>query len=155
MASYVMIRVDTQSPTIAIYAPDYTTKETYNQITVESDEPLDTYQDIYLIDNLGTRHDFVFQRESSTKYVGYIQLATVPVGLHTFYARMRDEVRNYSELVSSVIEVRPSLDGTDGNLIKTIVRDEVLIPIKVQAIEKKRHVESEQRKVKIEDAKVE
>lgn len=153
MASFVRIEIDTKAPNIGLYAPEFTTRETYNQVTVESDEELDTYQEIYLIDSLGVRHDFVFQRDSNRRYVGLIQLANVPIGLHTLYARMRDEVRNYSNLVSKVIEVRPSSGVRSEDAIYSIVRDAVVVNVKIKSEETNRKVKSEQRKVKVKDIK--
>lgn len=110
MASYVILGFDTTPPQLQVYAPRYTTNETLNTITIESNEPLGEYQDIYIIDNSGTRHNLTFQRVTSRQYVGNIILNFVPNGIVSLYARMKDDVDNFSNVVTTVIEVRTGLD---------------------------------------------
>lgn len=105
MASFIEVHLDTTAPTIQIYAPSYTTKEAINRIIIESNEKLDNYQEIYVIDSRGERYNYNFFHESDNIFIGQIQFMNL-IGIVTIYARMKDEVGNLSNLVSKSIEVK-------------------------------------------------
>jgi hypothetical protein len=112
--SYVVLDIDTSNPIISIYAPSYTTPDILNLITVEASEPLDVYQDIYVIDSENVRHDYTFFKEDDNTYIGKIRFNNLPVGVHTMYARVRDEVYNYSNTAMTTFEIKESL--SKGNV---------------------------------------
>jgi hypothetical protein len=114
MSSYVILELDTTPPIIEMYAPRYTTSDTVNVITIESNESLAEYQDIYVIDANGDRHDFTFYRESNTEYVGAVRFNNIPTGIVEIFARMKDDVDNFSNVVSATIEVKNTLQSAVG-----------------------------------------
>lgn len=127
--SYITIQLDTTEPTLNIYAPSYVTIDMQVDILIESDERLDDWQEIYVIDQDGKRHDYTF-KITNNRITGVINTNTYPVGLATLYVTVRDEVHNVSRQHEKVITVRETfqsleleindsalqLDIYDGNL---------------------------------------
>lgn len=109
MSSYVLIDLDTTKPEISIYAPRYTTEEITNVITIEANEALSTYQEIYIIDSAGQRHDYTFEKESDNNFVGRIRFNNLPLGIAIIHARVTDEVDNVSDLALSAIEIKKAI----------------------------------------------
>ncbi len=70
-----------------------------------ADEPLDAWQEIYIIDAAGERHDFIFAHQND-RFYGVVKLAQIAVGIATIYARVRDTVHNVSALASKTIDVK-------------------------------------------------
>jgi hypothetical protein len=108
MPSYVYIEIDRTPPMIEIYAPSYTTNELLNEITIESNEDISDYQEIYVIDSIGNRHDYTFEIEGN-KAVGIIKFSNIPIGISTIYARLKDDVGNISNRVYKPINIKESL----------------------------------------------
>lgn len=106
MASFVVIEFDRTKPTIEVHAPNYTTNEIVNVITIEASESLSSYQEFYIIDSQGGRHDYTFFQEAPNTYIGRIRFNTVPVGILNLYARVKDEVENISDLAVASIELK-------------------------------------------------
>jgi hypothetical protein len=104
MRNSFMLELDTTPPVVQILAPRYTTKDTETEILVVADEDLAVYQDIYIIDNKGVRHDFTFYQEGR-ELLGLVFLRDLPHGIATIYARLRDEVHNLSSLASRTIRI--------------------------------------------------
>lgn len=107
-SSCVFIELDTTSPQIAVYAPRYTTADIVNEIVIEANESLSEYQDIYAIDSVGVRHDYTFQRVADDQFVGLIRFNDFPLGITTIYARLKDDVDNFSETVQATLLVKES-----------------------------------------------
>lgn len=116
MPSYFIIELDTTSPIIEVYAPRYTTNNITNKITIESNENLAQYQDIYIIDSKGVRHDYTFKRDSDNTYVGVVKFSNYPLGIATIYARMKDEVDNFSNVASASIEIKENVGLLNLNI---------------------------------------
>lgn len=110
MSSYVFINYDTTSPHIEIHAPNYTTREMLNTITIESNEDLSDYQEVYLIDSSGDRHDLTFNKDSEKIFIGNVKFTNISLGIANLYARMKDDVDNLSNLANVSIEIKESLD---------------------------------------------
>ena len=70
---YVIIEIDTQKPSLEIYAPNYTTKYIYNEIILHSDEPLGEEHEFYVIDHEGNRSDYTFHQISENEYLGKVK----------------------------------------------------------------------------------
>lgn len=104
MSSFFYLELDTSSPNIEIYAPSYTTQDSKTMITIESNEPLSDFQEIYIIDSLGDRHDLTFLHDGN-KFTGDMYLTNYPLGISTIYARLQDDVGNMSDVVSKPINV--------------------------------------------------
>lgn len=107
-SSWILLELDTTPPEIEIYSPRYTTREIENEIRIVSNEKLSTYQDIYVIDSQGNRHDYTFQYNED-EFIGHIRFNELPYGICTIYAQLKDEVDNFSPLVSKSIEIKESL----------------------------------------------
>ena len=105
MSSYVYIELDTKSPTIKIHAPSYTTTDLINNIILESDESLSDFQDIYVIDEYGVRHDYTFVKNGDNEFVGSVKFTGFPLGVATIYATLSDIVDNMSLVYSKNIEI--------------------------------------------------
>lgn len=125
MSSYVLIDYDTTQPEIEIHAPSYTTDEITNVITIEANEALSNFQEFYVIDSFGNRYDYTFQKEDDTTYVGKIRFNTMPFGIVTFYARVKDDVGNISKLISKPIRIRENVILL--NLVMDIKNRDVVI----------------------------
>lgn len=104
MSSFFAIQLDTTPPQIEIISPSYTTQYSLIEIRIQSNEPLEQSQEIYIIDSIGNRHDLTFLYQT-TEYVGYVSFNNYPVGIGTIYARLTDEVGNVSELTSKTINI--------------------------------------------------
>lgn len=103
--SYFTLVLDTTPPEVEIIAPWYTTAHADTHIYIIADELLDTWQEIYVIDSTGKRHDFIFDYEGDRLY-GMVKFSQVASGIATIYARVRDEVHNISALVGKAIDIK-------------------------------------------------
>lgn len=110
MSSFIYIEFDRTPPEVEIYAPSYTTRELVNEITIEANEHIaDDHHEIYVIDSNGDRHDYTFEKELDNRFVGFIKFSNFPMGIATIYARMKDDVDNFSNLVDKSIEIKENL----------------------------------------------
>ena len=105
MSSYFTLTLDTTPPGIEITAPWYTTIHADTHIYIIANETLDIWQEIYIIDSAGQRHDFIFVHQGDRLY-GVIKFSQVAQGIATIYARVRDTVHNVSALMSKAIEIK-------------------------------------------------
>jgi len=105
---YIIVELDTTAPTIEIYAPAYTTREASVEITVSANETLGRSNEVYIIDESGTRHDYTFDLFDN-QMVGVIDFNGFPLGLARLFVRVKDTVDNVSELYEKVITIRDSL----------------------------------------------
>lgn len=106
MTSYILINYDTTKPEIQLYAPTHTTGEIDNVVTIEANEDLSLYQEFYVIDMNGNRHDYTFHMEDKRTFVGKLRLNNMPIGIVTIYARVKDEVGNISNLIYKTVEIK-------------------------------------------------
>lgn len=110
MSSYFFLELDTISPQIEIYAPQYTTPNITNTIIVKSDEPLSDFQEIYALDSNNVRYNYVFTKNKyGDEFVGRIKFNEQPIGLIRIFARVMDEVHNLSNLAVKTIEIKESI----------------------------------------------
>lgn len=103
MSSYFTLEMDTTGPIIQINAPSYTSREANNTITVVGNEKLSSFQDIYIVDSQGTRHDVIFSFDGESSFTGNIVFNGYPVGVLTIFAQLQDEVGNQSNLATAHI----------------------------------------------------
>lgn len=120
MSSFVVIELDTTPPIIEIIAPKYTTRNIINRITVQANENLSDYQNIYILDSNNIRHDYIFNQERGDSFVGLINFADYPTGMTTIYARLRDEVNNVSNLAVATIEIKETIP-----LLRLTIKDSI------------------------------
>ena len=92
MPSFFLLELDTTAPTISIALPTWTTRTTV-PVIITSNEELDNFQEIYMIDSEGNRTDATFLY-LGTSFEGIIDFSGAASGRATIYARLRDTVRN-------------------------------------------------------------
>lgn len=97
MSSHFYLTLDTTPPQLEIYAPTYTTRNTLTPITIQSNETLSSYQEVYIMDSENTRHNLTFTHKDN-QLIGSLYLSGYPIGIATLFVRLKDEVDNYSDL---------------------------------------------------------
>lgn len=105
MANYFELTLDTTSPTLNIVVPQYTSPNIYTDIKIYSNETLMDYQDIYIIDNVGNRHDLIFDFDDNKAFIGKFTFNEFPLGFVTIYVQLKDDVANLSSLYSKTINI--------------------------------------------------
>jgi hypothetical protein len=127
LSSYIYLTLDTTPPDIEIITPNYTTTSANTEIRVVSNEPLEHWQDIYIIDSLNKRHDVTFRHEGD-ELVGNIYFQGYPLGMVTVYARVMDDVHNKSALVSKsmliISEERLTISLSDSERNNVVIKNE-------------------------------
>lgn len=104
MPSYFTLTLDTTPPIVTIYSPQYTVQDIATEIVVQANEPLANWQDIYIVDSLGVRHDETFLYQGD-KFVGQVSLNGYPQGISILHVRVMDEVYNKSALYTQAIHI--------------------------------------------------
>ena len=105
MASYFELELDTTPPQLTIIAPNYTIIGLDTDITIESNEALSSYQDIYIIDSLGVKHNRTFLKVDENTFQETINFSNIAHGIATIYCRLKDESDNMSSIYSKTINV--------------------------------------------------
>jgi hypothetical protein len=105
--NYILLELDTTAPELEIFAPSYTTRSALTPVTIQANENLGTYQDVYVLDSKGSRHDLTFAHEGSS-LVGELYLNGYPLGISTLYVRLMDEVDNVSSVYSHSFSIMES-----------------------------------------------
>jgi hypothetical protein len=105
MEGYFILEFDTTGPHIDVYAPKYTDRVANNTINIISNEKLSDYQDIYIVDSQGKRHDLIFSFDGDKTFSGNVTFNGYPMGVTTIYAQLKDEVGNVSNLAYTHISV--------------------------------------------------
>ena len=107
MSSYILLELDTTEPNIEILAPTYTIPDIITEITIQSDEEIDLYQEVYIVDSNGNTHILNCSYDGdSLIYQGYLN--QLSFGTAIIYARIRDIVHNQSALVNKSISILES-----------------------------------------------
>lgn len=104
MSSYIVIALDATGPDIEIIAPQYTSPNIFTEIRIQANELLAKWQEVYIIDSAGMRHDLIFEHTGDC-LVGEVVLNFCALGLVTIYAQVKDEVLNPSPLVSKTFNL--------------------------------------------------
>jgi hypothetical protein len=111
MAGFFTLTLDTTGPQIDIYAPPYSNRSSNNEIRIVSNELLADYQEVYVVDSQGVRHDIILSFDGNQELSGNIQFTDYPMGIATIYAMVRDDVSNNSNLASRAINIISSHDS--------------------------------------------
>lgn len=104
MSGSFQLTLDTTKPAIEITAPSYTTPSAKTDIWIYGEEELSSYQNFYFIDSRGERHDVIFEHLGDS-FHGVMYFSNFPTGITTFYAQVKDEVRNLSNVESISINI--------------------------------------------------
>jgi len=106
-----LLELDTTPPQITIQVPHFVhLDDDVGEVTIISNEDLDVWQQFYLIDASGRRHDFIFDYLGAS-FSGILSLHPIATGIATIYAQAQDTVWNRSALVSASFEIRPPQFG--------------------------------------------
>lgn len=106
MSSFVYITLDTRPPEIEIFAPSYTTTDMVTIIRIETNEKVSDFQEIYVVDSNGVRHDYTFNKVEDNLIIGEVSFFNFPFGITTVYVSLMDKVGNKSSLVNKSIVIR-------------------------------------------------
>lgn len=144
--NFIILELDTTAPTIEIYAPAYTVREASVEVTIEADEEIGTPNEIYVIDETGTRHDYTFSR-SGNYLTGILDFNGFPLGLARLFVRVTDTVNNVSELYEKTITVRESL-----TILKPVISDDIA-NVQIKDIDRKTETIDKDRQLTISNGK--
>lgn len=145
--NYIIVELDTKAPTIEIYAPAYTVREASVEVTIEADEIIGTPNEIYVIDESGTRHDYTFRRDGN-QLTGILDFNGFPLGLARLFVRVKDTVDNVSELYEKTITIRESL-----TILNPVISDSKKSNIQNKDIERKAETIDKDRQLTVKDGK--
>lgn len=130
MNDYFILEFDTTPPDVFIDSFDSTVWNAVYVVTIIPTADFDpSYQEIYIIDGEGTRHDLTFAVEGNT-LVGTFTLIGFPRGeIINLYVCLRDTVWNYAPVVNKQITVIYDAIGlvtisNKSRKILTLARDE-------------------------------
>jgi chemotaxis protein CheY-P-specific phosphatase CheC len=131
MANFFKLELDTTPPKVIITAPSYTVPHIDTEIIVSSNEPLDKYQEFFIVDSAGIKHNVIFDYLGDS-FRGIVDFGNYALGIATIYARVKDEVHNLSELVTATINIRQpaAVFITIAELTRDIAADENIMPVK-------------------------
>ena len=128
MPSFFLLELDTTAPTISIALPTWTTRTTV-PVIITSNEGLDNFQDIYMVDSEGNRFDSTFLYLDDS-FEGIVDFSSAASGRATIYARLRDTVRN--EITAEATILVTAEWGTRLNVTSEIDTQEIVLSEKEQ-----------------------
>jgi len=128
MPSFFLLELDTTAPTISIALPTWTTRTTV-PVIITSNEELDNFQDIYMVDSQGNRFDSTFLYLDDS-FEGIVDFSSAASGRATIYARLRDTVRN--EITAEATILVTAERGARLNVTSEIDTQEIVLSEKEQ-----------------------
>lgn len=128
MPSFFLLELDTTAPTISIALPTWTTRTTV-PVIITSNEDLDNFQDIYMVDSEGNRFDSTFLYLDDS-FEGIVDFSSAASGRATIYARLRDTVRN--EITAEATILVTAEWGTRLNVTSEIDTQKIVLSEKEQ-----------------------
>jgi len=128
MPSFFLLELDTTAPTISIALPTWTTRTTV-PVIITSNEDLDNFQDIYMVDSEGNRFDSTFLYLDDS-FEGIVDFSSAASGRATIYARLRDTVRN--EITAEATILVTAEWGARLNVTSEIDTQEIVLSEKEQ-----------------------
>jgi hypothetical protein len=132
MASFFKLTLDTTSPEIEVFVPQYVLSSGDLDITVQGNEELDpSYQEFYLIDSKGQQHPFILTYFDK-QFKGKVSLFNIPTGLLTVHIGVKDSVLNPSPVITKTLSV---LKGARTKINSSIKARSIVSGIKTRPIE--------------------
>lgn len=128
MPSFFLLELDTTAPTISIALPTWTTRTTV-PVIITSNEDLDNFQDIYMVDSEGNRFDSTFLYLDDS-FEGIVDFSSAASGRATIYARLRDTVRN--EITAEATILVTAEWGARLNVTSEIDTQEIVLSETIQ-----------------------
>lgn len=98
------LTLDTTGPHIEVTGPAYSTSQSMVEILITSNEELGVYQDFYLLDSKGNRHDVIFNHQGD-HFIGQLSFNDYPLGMATLFATVEDTVLNRSNQATHTIKI--------------------------------------------------
>ncbi|MDM5333445.1 hypothetical protein QUF56_09420 [Ureibacillus composti] len=125
MSSFFTLTLDTTAPHIDVYAPTYTTPQAEFEVLIKANERLAEYQEIFAIDSVGEKHDFIFMYENNA-YFGIVDVSKFSIGIATIYVRVCDVVGNLSDtlMVNMDIKQAINIDILSTDTIRAVIVNE-------------------------------
>lgn len=153
MANYFELDLDTTGPEIEVYGPGYAMGSGLTDIEIRANERLSTDQEFYFIDSNGKRHNVIFKYNGDS-FIGEVDFSTFSDGISIFYAQVKDEVFNYSPVITHSIllhkENGASVQVQDS--ARFMIIDNQVRPVKMDDSERDIVTESYSRKVDIKES---
>lgn len=109
--NYFILELDLEGPNVNCYAPIYSDRQSNNEIVFTSSEALSDFQEVYIMDSQGGRHDLIFSLTGENEYIGNVVFNEYPMGIATVYGQFKDDVGNPSNLASRSINIVSSHDS--------------------------------------------
>lgn len=109
MSSYFTLSLDTTGPEINIISPRYTIPGIDTEMRIVANEPVSTYQEIYIIDAAGKRHDLIFAK-GDCEFYGIWNFQQCALGIAQVFAQLKDTVFNPSNVAVTTIHIREKAD---------------------------------------------
>jgi len=152
MANFFKVELDTTPPSVSITAPSYTIPHIDTEIIISSDEPLDNYQEFFIVDSAGNRHDVIFDYRGDS-FRGVIDFWDYALGIATVYARVRDEVHNLSEIVMATIDIKKAAQVfiTIEDTFKDIQITENIMPLAISQNQREVQISETTREVMLDE----
>lgn len=152
MANFFQLELDTSPPVISITAPSYTVPHIDTEIIISSDEPLDNYQEFFIVDSAGTRHDVIFDYLGDS-FRGVIDFWDYALGIATIYARVRDEMHNLSQIVMATIDIKKAAQVfiTIKDIFKDIQITENIMPLAISQNQREVQISETTREVMLDE----
>lgn len=97
MTNNFLLELDTTPPEVSVVVDQRMVKDITYGALVSSNEQLDNWQDIYLIDKEGARHNLIFSHYGSS-LEGEFTVNELAYGLAHLHINLRDEVHNAVEV---------------------------------------------------------
>ena len=131
MANFFTLRLDTTGPDVEIRIPPYVLSTYDMDITVAANEELESgYQNFYLIDSTGKRHDFTLTHYGSY-FKGRIAAGSLPLGVASIYVQVQDKVLNLSPVIYRTFQI---VEGVKVRISPSIHTRSVRPSIKVRKV---------------------
>jgi len=152
MANFFKVELDTTPPSVSITAPSYTIPHIDTEIIITANEPLDKYQEFFIVDSAGTRHDLIFDYRGDS-FRGVIDFWDYALGIATVYARVRDEVHNLSEIVMATIDIKKAAQVfiTIEDTFKDIQITENIMPLAISQNQREVQISETTREVMLDE----
>lgn len=108
--NYVIIELDTTAPTLEIFAPRYTTRDTVNNIIIRANEQIGKIEKLYIMDSQGVKRNLDFSL-SSDEITGNVKFNDLSTGTATLSVQVKDNVFNLSRIYIHEIIIKDTLSN--------------------------------------------
>lgn len=103
-SNYFTLTLDTTGPVVNILAPKFTIMDKPVDYKIVSSEQMLPYQNFYIMDSKGVRHDLIFEYLGDS-FEGTVDFSEYPKGIATLYVQVKDDVLNLSPVYKHSIRL--------------------------------------------------